>query len=196
MKRRLRKILKVGVFLICLELIFIITGYFYLNSRLEKTVVSEEINSVPYYTQTPENSTLLFKICQDEILINLDFSNEILNIVFVENPINSYGYSVDYTLSCDYEMVGYFVDIAGGIEFENLRYTGVQITEKLEYSYTDSNFKRKVLKGILAGIETHGFTKENLLYIIENSETDLKFNQCFDWVEWIVKLCRLPRFVN
>ena len=135
-------------------------------------------------------------VCQDEILFNLNFNEEIINIIFLETEAENYGYTVDYEIICNYEMIGYLVDVAGGIELDGLRYTGVQITEMLEYNPQDITSKKLITQNIIKGISNNGFAKENLLYIIDNSETNLKFNECFDWVEWIPKLCRFPRFVN
>ena len=196
MKKRMKKVLKIGVFLLCFELIILGCGYLYLDSRLKKTTANEPINSIPYYTQIPENKTVLLTVCQDKILIYLNFKEELINIIFLENDAESYGYTVDYNLSCDYEMVGYLVDIAGGIEIDNLRYTGVQIIEMLEYNEQGIGTKQLITQNIIEGIANRGFTKENLLYIIENSETDLGFAESFDWVDFIPKLCRLVRFVN
>lgn len=171
-------------------------GYFYLDSRLKKSMVNESVESVPYYTQIPENKSVLMTVCQDKILLNLNFEEEIINIIFLETEAENYGYTVDYEVICNYEMIGYLVDVAGGIELDGLRYTGVQITEMLEYNPQDITSKKLITQNIIKGISNNGFAKENLLYIIDNSETNLKFNQCFDWVGWIPKLCRFPRFVN
>lgn len=196
MRKKIKRFLKVGIFLLVLELAFFSCGYFYLDSRLKKTTVNDSVESVPYYTQTPENKTVLLNVCQDEILFHLNFTEEIINIIFLESNAENYGYSVDFRIYCDYEMVGYLVDVAGGIELENLRYTGVQITEMLEYNEKNISFKKTLAKNIIKGIGNNGFTKENLLYIIENSETDLGFAESFYWVNFIPKLCRFARFVN
>ena len=196
MKKRIKKFLKIGAFLLCFELIIFGCGYLYLDSRLKKTTANEPIDSVPYYTQIPENKTVLFTVCKDKILFDLNFQEELINIIFLENEAESYGYTVDYNLSCNYEMVGYLVDIAGGVEFDDLRHTGVQITEMLEYNEQSIGTKQLIIQNIIKGIANSGFTKENLLYILENSETDLSFSKCFEWVDFIPKLCRFVRFVN
>ena len=126
----------------------------------------------------------------------MNFEEERLNIVFAEHSADSYGYDTDYNINCDYKIVGYLVDIVGGIELENLRYTGVQIVDILEYSYQTNDVKKQICQQIINGIGNSGFTKENLLYIIENSETKLKFNKCFLWTGYIGTLCKYPNFVN
>ena len=196
LRKKTKRFLKISLFLICFELVIFSCGYFYLDSRLKKTLANESVESVPYYTQVPENKTVLMTVCQDKILLNLNFKEEIINIIFLETEAENYGYTVDYDVICNYEMIGYLVDVAGGIELDGLRYTGVQITEMLEYNPQDITSKKLITQNIINGIAKNGFTKEKLLYIIDNSETNLKFNQCFDWENWIPKLCRLPRFIN
>lgn len=173
-----------------------IGGYFYLNSILDNSTVSENVESVPYYSSTPENAGILLNICEEKVYLYLDFGEEILNVIFPETDINNYGYGIDYTINCNYEIVGYLVDLVGGIELENIRYTGVQITELYEFSNTSDTFKRETAQGIITGIAETGVTKEDLLYIIENSDTNLKFNECFSWAEYMGPLCNFPRFIN
>ncbi len=92
--------------------------------------------------------------------------------------------------------MGYLADSVGGVQLGEFRYTGVQITEMLEYSNLNIDEKCEIAKKIIDGIAKAGFTKESLLYIINTGETDLKFNECFSWVEFIPELCKFPRFVN
>ena len=194
MKSKVKRFLKISIFLICFELLIFGSGYLYLDARLKKSMVNESVESVPYYTQVPEDKTVLMTVCQDKILLNLNFEEETINITFLEAENRSY--TADYEVICNYEMIGYLVDVAGGIELDGLRYTGVQITEMLEYNPQDINLKKSITQKIIKGISNNGFTKENLLYVIDNSETNLKFNLCFDWVDWIPELCRMPRFVD
>lgn len=170
-------------------------GYFYLESRLEEMIVSDNVNSVPYYS-TPDNFTVSFKICEDSLLFNFDFDNESVNIAFLENENANYGYNIDYTVQCDYETVGYFVDIVGGIDIENTRYTGVDITELLEYSTVDFLKRKEITEKIMLGISKNGLTQKDMIYLIENSKTNLKFNECFLWTEYIPELCGFIRFIN
>ncbi|MBQ6847999.1 MAG: hypothetical protein IJO62_03690 [Clostridia bacterium] len=192
----LDKILKTLVVSIIFGASVFTVGYFFLDSRLSEKEVSENVNSVPYYEATPQNTCLLMRFCEDEVVLNLDFNEKIISIAFINESPERYGYYVDYTLNCDYNTVGYFVDSIGGIELGDFRHTGVQITEILEYTNVSDSQKREIAEKIIQGIAKAGFTKESLLYIINTSETDLKFNQCFSWVDFIPELCKFPRFVN
>lgn len=194
MKRKSAKKIKAILLILCFGTSVFTAGYFYLDSILNKTSVSENVNDVPYYSPTPENATVLFEICEDKILFNLDFNEETVNIVFGE--VENHGYNINYTVECDYETVGYFADLIGGIELNSTRYTGAHITEMLEYSYVSAENKRLITESIVNGLAKTGITKEDLLYLIENTNTDLKLNECYFWVGYIDELCKSPRFVN
>lgn len=195
---------KLFYFLLIFGMVIFGSGYFFLDSRLEKTKVSFRTESVPYYTAMPDNKGVCFEVCNDKILLYFDFKQSELSVIYPteseESDLVTYGYPVDYTVSCDYEMIGYFVDAVGGIELktgnETLRYTGVQITEMLKFTGVSEETKHSIAKEIIAGFGEMGFTKENLLHIIEESDTNLKFNDSFSWVEYIKELCKSPRFVN
>lgn len=194
---------KICFFLLCFGLSVFLVGYLYLNSQLERIYTSNKTESVPYY-QTPENKTFLINICQDSVLINFDFQESIVN-VFLQPEISSaqtevYGYKIDYQLNGDYGFVGYIVDSVGGISLERndeiLRYTGTQITEMLEYSNVSKELKLEIIKKTILSVSGIGFTKENLLYIIENYTTDLKFSDGILFVNNIADCCKFPRFIN
>ena len=176
-------------------IIFFTVGFFYLDSRLENMTVSEKTESVPYYS-VPSDATILLNICEDSILVNLKFEDEKINIAFVDGNEYDYGYTIDYNINCNYELVGYLVDISGGIEIDGLRQTGIQITEMLQQTLVKNSQKRAITEAIINGIANCSFTKEDLLFIIENSENDLKFNECYFWTNYISKLCEFPCYIN
>ena len=91
--------------------------------------------------------------------------------------------------------MGYLTDIAGGIELEGERYTGVQITDMLEYSVVTKDTKKQITEEIIMGIAENGFTKEDMLYIIENADTNLKFASAYTWMDYIGELCKFPVIV-
>ena len=164
---------------------------------------SNTVESVPFY-QIPNNKTFLLEICEDKILMNFDFAQSVLNIIYLpefrKNENNIYGYEIDYNLKTDYEFVGYLVDQVGGITLniddETLRYTGTQITEMLEFSPITQEIKYEILKNLIYAIGITGFTKENLLYIVENCESELKFNEGILFLDYIADCCKFPRFIN
>ena len=195
LKKASVRILKTVLLSLLFGTVFFVAGYFYLDSRLENMTVSEKTESVPYYS-VPSDVTLLLNICEDKILVNLKFEDEKINIAFVDGNEYDYGYTIDYNINCNYELVGYLVDISGGIEIDGLRQTGIQITEMLQQTLVKNSQKRAITEAIINGIANCSFTKEDLLFIIENSENDLKFNECYFWTNYISKLCEFPCYIN
>lgn len=195
LKKASVRILKTVLLSLLFGTVFFVAGYFYLDNCLENMTVSEKTESVPYYS-VPSDATILLNICEDSILVNLKFEDEKINIAFVDGNEYDYGYTIDYNINCNYELVGYLVDISGGIEIDGLRQTGIQITEMLQQTLVKNSQKRAITEAIINGIANCSFTKEDLLFIIENSENDLKFNECYFWTNYISKLCEFPCYIN
>ena len=174
-------------------------GYLYLDNKINGIDVLENAENVPYYETLPQDSTIMFNICDDSILVNLNFSEKSIKVISAEenakNQDTVYGYNIDYYLNCNYKTVGYLTDIAGGIELEGERYTGVQITDLLEYSAVSKDTKKLITEKIITGISENGFTKEDMLYIIENADTNLKFAASYTWTQYIAELCEFPVIV-
>ena len=187
-------------FLVCL--IFVGSGYLYLNYELEPTEIKQE--SVPYYTAAPENAGVMFDICGDRTLCYMDFEKNTLSLIFDNADIKAgeklYGYTVDYVVNGDYDLLGGIIDIIGGIELELenevLRYTGVQITDVLSRTANRETLRRKIIPEILKKTEENGFQKEDFLYIIENSDTNLTVPDCYYWSDYIKTLCRNAKIIN
>lgn len=198
------KHIKIFIFLIVFGGVIFTGGYFWLSSILDKTQVSNGAESIPYYTPVPDSCGILFDICGDKTLLYFDFQQETVSVAaaddYSQDSGEFLGFTVDYTVKSDYNLVGYLADAAGGVEMdisgENLRYTGVQITQMLVYTNAGRVVKDRICSQIISGIARQGFTKEDLLYIIENSDTDIKFNVGYPWVEYIQKMCSFARFVN
>lgn len=203
LKNKFFRWFKIFFFLLCFGLTVFTAGYFYLDSQLERVYVSNKTESVPYYS-APESKGFMFDICGDKLLLHFNFAEETVSVVYPPHDLSTatdiYGYSIDYYINCDYKLVGYLTDTVGGVELENeseiYRYTGSQITEMLEYSSVKTNLKREITKKLIEGISQNGFTKENLLYITENSETDLSFSDGILFVDYIADTCSFIRFVN
>ncbi len=183
-------------------LIFIGVGYFYLSA--EKETVQNETESVPYYSQQIEPCGVMFDFLGDRTYFYLDFEAEDLSIIYVgENDIENdeiYGYPIDFTVSADYSLLSYIVDAVGGINLqineETLSFTGVQIAEIMETTAQRSELIRNITEQIILLISKQGFDREHILYIIENSETDLTVPDCYYWSEYIKEVCILPRIIN
>lgn len=174
--------------------IFVSSGYFYLNHELEKTEKSE--STIPYYSQAPENAGVLFDILDNRILFYLDFENNSIN-VFKDYKNTSTGemlngFRVDYVIKGDYDLLSYIIDCIGGIELETeketLRFTGVQVIEKIKDYIDSGEIYQKIIPAILEKIKQNGIGREDFIYIIENSETNLTLPDCYYWSDYIKSL--------
>lgn len=178
----------------------LLCGYYYIEKEL--TVAENSIESVPYYSY-PEKKGILFNICGEKTLIHLDFEGALLSVVFADEfePTDElYGYSIDYNITGDYSLVGEIVDLVGGIEITaeetTLSYTGVQIKELLETTPQNLALRRNIIESITQKISKNGFSKEDFMRIIELSQTNLTFPDCYYWSQYISDVCKMVRFVN
>ena len=193
------KVLIIG--LIC-SAIFIGSGYYYLDKKIN--TVENKTESVPYYQALPSNAGVLFVFGEKSILCYLDFEQKIMNVVSAENyNIENgkiAGYPIDFTVEADYNLIGGIVDILGGINLETedgvFSFTGVQVKEMLETMplYQESN--EKIAEKIFYEISRIGFKREDFLYIIENSKTNLSVPDCYYWAEYMKELCYNVRFIR
>ena len=199
LKIKVRRYISNILFLIFFGSAVFSAGYLYLDSTITDIDVTKTEEKVQYYETLPQDTTVLFNICDDNILVNLCFSDKTLKVVsaedFDENQNTVYGYNIDYYINCNYKIVGYLTDIAGGVELEGKRYTGVQITEMLEYSGVTKETKKLITEKIIQGISENGFNKDDMLYITENAETNLKFASAYIWIDYIKELCKYPIIV-
>ena len=199
LKRKVRRYISNILFLIFFGSAVFSAGYLYLDSTITDIDVTKTEEKVQYYETLPQDTTVLFNICDDNILVNLCFSDKTLKVVsaedFDENQNTVYGYNIDYYINCNYKTVGYLTDIAGGVELEGERYTGVQITEMLEYSGVIKETKNLITEKIVQGISENGFNKDDMLYITENADTNLKFAASYTWTQYIGELCEFPVIV-
>ena len=200
MKKSIIIFFKTVFFTLFLLMFFIGVGYFYLSGHISN--VQNEVEKVPYYDYVPQNTGLLFNVLDNKTLAYLDFENQSLRVCFIEGDIsqnNIYGYEIDYEIEADLSLVSEIVDILGGIDLningEALNYTGAQIKEILEKN-TDDMIEKQIIKSIIETVAKNGFHKKDFLVIIENSETNLTVPNCYDWENYIGKLCKNTFFIN
>ena len=202
MKKKIKTIL--GTVIICTLCcaVFVGMGYFYLDSKLQD--VKQNVQSVPYFSDEPDNVGMMIEIEGQKTFFFLDFYYKGVNVIYdaddlIENG-NIMGYQIDHYILADYSLLEGIIDIVGGIELENgseaLRYTGVQITDMLSTSVDYDNLERMVIKKIIKKISENGFQKEDFLYIIENSETTLTVPICYYWSDYMKELCGSLNEVN
>lgn len=202
LQKKIKYILTFLTVCLLVGVIFIGSGYLYLSYQLKPTEIKEE--TVPYYSTVPDNAGVMFDICADRILCYMDFEKNLMNIVFDSKNIqigeNLYGYPVDYMINGNYDLISYLVDAVGGIEMETeeeiLRFTGVQIEDMLSRTAETEELYREIIPEILKKVYENGLEKEDFLYIIENSETNLTMPDCYYWPDYIKSLCKNAIIVN
>ena len=172
-------------------------GYLYYNLNKEILNVDEKDYEVPY-KHIPENKGIGFLLPDGSaVLVYLNFEKGCINVVDVETYDSNnnlyFGYTMDYTVVVDRELIGGMVDRVGGVnlrvEEETLRYTGVQVAELIGKT-TDKTVKSQIISEIFRGISKNGLTKENFIYILQNSETNLTVLDCIDWYDYIDEIFR------
>jgi hypothetical protein len=199
-KKRVLNILKtVWVSALCL-VVFVAGGYFYLDNANKPTEIKQE--NVPY-RQLPENCGILVESESGKTLFYMDFETESLKVVGAEeitlSAVEFGGYPVNYRLNTDYIMLEGFVDRLGGIdieiESETLNYSGAQVSEIIKYNTVPTEIYRSIIKGLVERIANSGIATADLVFIIENSATDLEVGECYFWAEYMKNMCSNAVFV-
>lgn len=177
-------------------------GYFYLDNTINKPADTKP-QKVPYLAPAPQNIGAVFTVGREKTFIYLDFLKENATVIFadeldISNQI--YGYEVTNKFTADYELIGGIVDILGGIDIESdgtvLNYTGTQVVHLLKTASDRMPLRRNIITRILKKIAQTGFTLENMLYIIENSTTDLTVPACYAFIDYLPTTVKTVNFVN
>lgn len=199
---KLRRFLKALTICLCVGIIFVGLGYFYLDKKLEPA--DNKTSSVPYTRSLPENTGIKFKMGGKGLLVYMDFEQEQLSLIFDDRDTSVggmlYGYSVDYIVEGDFDLLAGIIDILGGIELEMenevLRYTGVQISDLLSIQSGSDTLMREIILKLTEKVKESGFKTEDFVYIIKNSNTNLTVPDCYYWSEYIGGLCENVQMVN
>lgn len=179
--------------------LFVCTGYFYLESSITDT--ENEVKQVPYYS-VPQNAGITVEIGEDTTFIYLSFEDERVIVVSEgeQSDFVRYGYTVDFSLSTDFEMLSGLVDRLGGIDIEKdgetYCYMGTQVANLLDFSSEFKRDKITVLESLLARIGQVGLTVDDLLYIISRSETNLTLPDCYFWAEYLKDMSKNAVFIS
>lgn len=181
-------------------LIFVSSGFFYLQST--ETKVENKSEKVPFY-QVPESKGIIFQTPQSKTFLYMDYTDKVLSVIYLgdeEYESEIYGYKIDYTIKSNYTVLEEIIDNLGGIDLETeeeiYNYTGTQVVDLICKTVDIEPLKKTVTQKIIEKIGEKGMTLEELIYIIENSETDLTVPDCYSWPENIGKICKNARFIN
>lgn len=200
-----KKVKKVIYFLLAVTLtsaLMSAAAFFVFNT--DKTDADSGVSSVPYYEESPpDNVGLLFRFdTHTSVFFDLDFFDEKISVIMFDTKIAQqkildYGYTVTYVFDTDYVFLADFIDRFSGIELikdnELQRYTGIQVTEMLQNGTAE---RRDVITALLSKINSAGFSKNDLSFIIKSTDTLLSFPSGYPMIEYIPRLCAHINFVN
>ena len=193
-----------GIIILCC-LIMIGSSYLYLEISLNSADADESQSNIPYAEPLPDSTGLLFVMPDNRgYLMFLDFKEEAIRIIRLDEVIEEkeeyYGYPISFTFYIERRFFSNMIDRIGGIELydngETLRYTGIQILDKIQESEDNPELIKEVLRKYLYEISQIGFAKEDFIYIIDNCETDLTVPACYYWPPYIAQISQNVRFVN
>ena len=200
-----KTIFKRAVVIISSALVFFLGAYAYLDYNLNKqTAEADRKDYTVPYEQKLENAGIVFLLPDGSaVLAYLDFENDCINVINIDRYDSGnalyYGYTADFTVETDYKLIGGIIDRIGGVNIEIdgeiLRYTGVQVIDLISQNSND-NIKNQIIIGIFEQISKNNFSKDDLLYIIENSNSSLTVIDCVYWLDHIGQICRTINFVN
>lgn len=164
----------------CLVL-FIGLGYYYIDSQNIK--VENEAESVPYYSQLPENKSVQIIMGTRSIGFNMDF--EQMEMVVIVNPD---AYNADFTIEADYSLLSDICNYFDGINLmrdaETLRYTGEQVVDLLS-SDNSNEIRINIISAIFEKMAEQGIGADFFNMIITKSKTNMKMPDCYFWTEYM-----------
>lgn len=201
----LKKIFK-RVFIAVLSLILffgVAYAYLHYNFNNATTDADQKDYTVPY-ERRPQNCGIAFVYPNSSAtLVYLDFENTCIRLLdlndFSENQKYYRGYSADYSVKTSYELIEGLVDRVGGVNIEYggelLRYTGVQVIDLISNG-CGAEIKNQILAEIFKQISKNNFSKEDFVYIIENSESNLSIIDCIYWLDYIKDMSGKISFID
>ena len=175
------------VFFVCVilsaVLILIFTAMVGINLKSD---VDSTLENIPYEDSTTVNNcgVLLKFEGGGSQYFYFDAKNNQTTVLLLKNnatqeDVLNYGYNVQAELSVPYFTLADLIDRFGGVKMKTeqegiLNYGGVQVAEMLSKT-NDQMFKKQITKQILNNIKDAVFTHNDLLFLINNSQTDLSF---------------------
>lgn len=188
-----------GIFCVCAFILIV-------SVSLEKEILVQNTekkeNEVLYFAPETENAGFFvsFEGGGSEYFY-LDFENNRISVMFVDSveTVERAGYSVYSYILADYDFLSAFIDRFFGVELEQngeiMRYTGVQATELLAKS-TDVGLKEDMIAAVFDRIHNVGFSKNDLVFIIENTKNDLSYPKGYPYIDGFDNLADDVYFVN
>ncbi len=195
---------KVFIIFLCISLFLGLSyAYLYFNFNISTKAVDQKEDTVPY-RNLPDNAGIAFILPDSSaVLMYLDFENNCINAVNIEkyDKTNTmyYGYTADFTVELDYTLISEIVDRVGGVDIEIngeiMRYTGVHIIDLISTDSGDE-LKLQIIDDVFSRISKNNFSKDDFLYIIENSNSNLTVVDCVYWLDYMDEMFSNINFVN
>ena len=189
----------VVVLSVCTALTGILTlfGVLLLPAVLEgpATTAQESVSGIEY-SSLPENKSILITGEKGEgILINLNFEEIVTNIYIFDKDAQERardtGYIIDYTMAVDNNFLLAFCDRMGGIELEKDGSKERYLSAALENFVSSGINAEKMLQicdSFFDKFSKSGLSSGDFMFIIENSETNLNYPICYDWIDYISEM--------
>ncbi len=198
MKNSRKTLISILVSLMLCSGVALLGGILILPAQLGggNTLAGENISGVGYYDY-PENCGLLFT---DHMgcgaFIFLDFENITTSVyLFPENATTNaerLSYDTDYTFTLPENFAGRLCDRLGGIEM-----TDDEGEKSLFFSpalaqfcnnLKDSQKLQKISSAFFEKISKTGLSSEDFMFIIEETDTDISYTVCYDWIGYIEEM--------
>lgn len=179
---------------------------FSITLGVKSKTVNEPIDKVPYrVSQAPLFWGVLIDFAGGKSLyLGFDAENNNTSVLLLpessnEAAVAEYGYVVDTVSKADFDFLAAIIDSFGGIELtadsETFNFTGVQISEMLKKS-NDTEFKKRIINKMLVKIKEQGMEKEDILLLIENTDTSLAFPDGYYLDETVNNSLAAFKFIN
>ena len=201
----MKRAFKVAIITILSGAIFFGVAYAYLNYNINKSLKeTEQKDYTTPYVRYPDNCGIVLVFPSDSaMLAYFDFEGRCIRLLDVESydpeRPEYYGYTADYTVKMSYDLIEGIVDRVGGIEIkengETVRYTGVHVIELIARGYS-SETKKEIVLQIFNKISKNCFSVDDLVYITQNSESNLSFIDCIDWIDYLKDMSSRVYFIN
>ncbi len=158
------------------------------------TPAGDSVSEIDYYNTEPAVILCLFDDGSG-LLLNLDFSGASLNAVFYSNHAEEQAYAgrlgINYEIKMGREFLCVFCDRIGGIEIAEggatRRYLSGGLRQKLK-EHNGFEDKIQIIEAFLTKIAKIGLTSDDFKFIIRESENNLSYPVCYDWIPHISQL--------
>ncbi len=200
MKKFLKTVL---IFFMC-TLTFLGVAYMYLGYNFKRSEKAGQNEIKVPYRQVPQNKGILLVFPSGSgVLAFLNFDTMGIDLLSVkstqDNKTDYGGYPVDYTVKMNYTVIAGVVDRVGGVNLENegkkVRYTGTQTVDLISGG-CDSELRNKIIYQVFSQMSKNGLSKNDFVFVLQNSKTDLSVVDCIAWAQYVGDMCGKARFIT